>query len=148
MLTPPPARKLLGRTRGRKVASLAGPWSGEYGYDVPASRDNVPFNAVFGETEGELSGVIDEPNTFGDPAADRLYAAISGRRTGRDVSFTKIYNGAGGVRHSVEYKGEANAAFTRIDGVWRVSWLRGPFYMTRNVAAVEAGAEGEAEAGA
>jgi hypothetical protein len=146
MLTPPPPRRLHARTRGRKIASLAGPWSGEYGYDVPATRQNVPFNAMLGETAGELSGVIDEPNTFGDPAAERLFAAIAGRRAGRDVRFTKTYNGAGGVRHSVEYRGEANAAFTRIDGVWRVSWLHGPFYMTRSVAAVEAADEGEAEA--
>jgi hypothetical protein len=149
MFTPPLRRTLLGRTRGRgRLASLAGPWSGEYGYDVPTTRENVPFNAVLGETEGALTGVIDEPNTFGDPGADRLFANVSGRRDGRDVRFTKIYNGAGGVRHSVEYRGEANAAFTRIDGVWQVSWLRGPFYMTRYVATTEADAETEAEAGA
>jgi hypothetical protein len=141
----PPSRVLRARTRGRKAHSLAGPWSGEYGYDVAAGRRNVPFNAMLGDAEGTLSGFIDEPNTFADPAAERLFATIDGRRSGRDVMFVKTYDGTGNARHSVHYRGEANADFTRIDGVWRVSWLRGPFYMTRSAAAVEDEVERQAE---
>lgn len=145
----PPRRILRGRTRGKKNPSLAGAWSGEYGYDVPPIRQNVPFNAVLGDAEGVLSGTIDEPNTFGNPSAERLFATIEGTRSGREVRFAKTYNGAGGVRHVVHYAGEANDDFSRIDGVWRLSWRRGPFYMTRAAAAAVAEeADREAEAGA
>lgn len=143
----PPRRILRGRTRGKKQLSLSGAWSGEYGYDISA-KENVPFNAVMGDSGGVLTGTIDEPNTFGDPGAARLFATIEGTRAGREVRFAKTYNGAGGVRHVVIYQGEANDDFTRIDGVWRASWQRGPFYMTRAApAAAEESVEREAEEG-
>ncbi len=148
MFHTPPPRALHARTRKRVRASLEGAWSGEYGYDVPGRRENVPFNAVLNETEGALSGFIDEPNTFGHPSAARLFASLDGTRAGREVRFVKTYDGTGGVRHSILYQGEANAAFTRIDGVWSVSWLKGPFYMTRAATTADGSEiEGEAEAG-
>ena len=145
-LTPPP-RVLRGRTRTKAVrASLEGAWTGEYGYDA-LPRASVPFNATLEEIEGALTGWIDEPNTFGHPGARRLYARIDGARRGSEVRFTKTYDGVGGVRHAVLYQGEANAAFTRIDGVWSAGGARGPFYMTRWRAAEDADEiEGETEA--
>jgi hypothetical protein len=150
MLFGSPPRALRARTRKRtRSITLDGSWTGEYGYDVPGRRGNVPFNATLNETEGALSGLIDEPNTFGHPSAPRLFASLDGTRNGNAIRFIKTYNGAGGVRHSVLYQGEANAALTRIDGMWTVSWLKGPFYMTRAATlADEEEIEGEAEAGA
>ena len=144
----PPPRVLRARTRGRGSSSLAGAWSGEYAYAVFGRGERVPFNALLGETGGALSGSIDEPNTFGDPSAARLFAHVDGERAGTRVRFTKTYDGSGGQTHSVFYEGEANAALTRIDGVWRVSWLRGTFFMERADAAVEIAEEGAAETGA
>jgi hypothetical protein len=139
---------LRGRVRKRtKSLTLDGSWSGEYGYDIPKGRHNVPFNATLNELDGALSGLMDEPNTFGHPSAPRLYASLDGVRQGAAVRFVKTYDGVGGIRHAVVYQGEANATFTRIDGVWSVGSFRGPFYMQRHVAATDAEeAEREAEA--
>jgi len=141
-----PPRILRGRTRERRAISLAGAWAGEYGYDAPARSVNVPFNAILHEREGAVTGFTEEPNTFGDPAAERLLAEIDGRRAGHEVRFTKTYDGAGGVCHAVIYQGEINAESTRIDGIWSISTVRGPFYMVRASAAVEEEVEAEAEA--
>lgn len=137
----PAPRILRGRKRGKgKALSLAGAWSGEYGYDKPPGQLNVPFNALLADLDGALTGEIDEPNTFGDALAGRLRATLKGRRAGHAVQFKKSYDGHGGVRHTVLYQGEANEDFTRIDGIWSVDGVTGPFYMVRQgeVAADEA----------
>ncbi len=141
MFTPPP-RVIRGRKRGKgKALSVAGGWSGEYGYEPPSDQLNVPFNALFADLDGKITGEIDEPNTFGDALAGRLRAKVEGRRAGHAVQFKKSYDGQGGVRHVVLYQGEANEDFTRIDGVWSVGEVHGPFYMTRQEAAAADAAE-------
>ena len=148
MIVAPPPRILRARTRGRGSSSLAGAWSGEYAYAALGRAERVPFNALLGETAGALTGSIDEPNTFGDPSAARLFAHVAGERSGTSVRFVKTYDGTGGQTHAVTYEGEANAALTRIEGVWAVSWLHGTFFMERATIAEAVDAEEAAEAGA
>jgi hypothetical protein len=146
----PPIRIIRGRKRGKgKALSIGGAWSGEYGYEPPSDQLNVPFNAMLVDLDGAITGEIDEPNTFGDALAARLRAAVEGRRAGHAVQFKKSYDGHGGVRHVVLYQGEANEDFTRIDGVWSIGEIRGPFYMVRQgEVTADAAAERAAEAGA
>lgn len=131
MFAPAP-RILRGRKRGKgKALSLAGAWSGEYGYEPPSDQINVPFNALLADLDGAITGEIDEPNTFGVIGVDRLRAKVEGRRAGHAVQFKKSYDGQGGKRHVVLYQGEANEDFSRIDGVWSIGEVGGPFYMVR-----------------
>lgn len=125
------ARVSVGRAR---VATMSGSWRGEYAYDFPG-YDPVPFNAEMTEREGVLAGRIDEPNTFGDPAADRLFAALAGSRSGSAVFFLKTYDGSGGQTHAVAYEGEIDAEGARIDGRWRAGVMAGPFFMERDASA-------------
>jgi hypothetical protein len=145
-LATPPRRAAA--KKKTKAATAGGAWSGEYSYAAPvAGGRRVPFNAVLHDDAGVLTGVIDEPNTFGAPAAERLYAAIAGSRSGSDVFFVKQYSGAGGVDHAVDYAGTINPAGTRIEGTWDIAGFGGRFFMQRTDAGEELAEEREAEQG-
>jgi hypothetical protein len=103
---------------------LSGRWSGYYvyGFDKAAFADpdrRVPFSADLRDRAGDFVGRTDEPNTFADPAFKRLEAKIAGVRKARALSFVKTY-ATGEVRHSVDYRGEANRAWTLVEGVWAI----------------------------
>lgn len=126
--------------RVNKFTSLSGLWAGIYRYSsgYPAGAP-VPFNARLQESGETLTGEIDEPNTYAHPAAKRLYATLTGARTGLDLSFVKKMDGTGGVTHSIFYEGKADEGLTRIDGVWRVSeGCSGTFTMQRSGVEAEA----------
>lgn len=139
-----PIARTLRRTK--KHDSLTGLWTGAYA--APYSSRQTPFNATIEDTAGALSGSIDEPNTFGDPSADRLFATLRGNRDGLSVSFIKRYDGTGGAAHTVGYEGAVDADFTRIDGNWTLPDWSGPFFMQRAEAGAEAAAERAASASA
>ncbi len=124
---------------GRRVnLSLSGAWSGEYRYPSRYAMAPVSFVAELVEHgDGALTGHMDEPNTFGDSSTARLFASLSGSRTGSAVTFLKCYTGAGGVDHTVAYEGTANAQFTEITGRWAVNWFSGSFVMTRDTTSIE-----------
>jgi hypothetical protein len=129
----------LSARRVGRFNSLTGVWSGEYRYPTPLSGvRGVPFNARIEESEGAFTGDIDEPNTFADPSARRLFATISGTRKGSAVSFIKTMDGTGGANHSIFYEGVVNSDFTRIEGRWSIpgDW-GGSFFMERAGAAAE-----------
>jgi len=132
--------------RVKKYDSLTGIWNGAYTY--PWSRQSVPFNARLEENGAEFTGEIDEPNTFGDPAASRLFATVRGARAGLTVSFVKRYDGAGGQAHTVRYEGSVNADFTRIEGQWSLPATTGSFFMERADAGAEAAVSRAASANA
>lgn len=108
---------------------LEGVWSGHYFYPklfwlIPLSSP-VKFTAVF-ERNGEIfAGRIFEPNTFGSRSAEHLEADMQNVAITGDgvVTFTKIYNGMGNVRHRVYYTGRLSADNASISGNWRISWL-------------------------
>jgi hypothetical protein len=119
--------------RVKKHHSLTGMWSGAYRYPWSHSdAEAVPFNARIEETGENITGEIDEPNTYADPSAPRLYAAIVGARTGLDVRFTKQMDGTGGAAHAIFYDGAADSELSRIDGRWRLrDGFSGTFFMER-----------------
>lgn len=81
-------------------SSLTGYWAGGYAYPI-GKEPAVPFNATLEDRDGALIGEIDEPNTFADPAAARLFADLIGTRAGLDVRFVKSMDGTGGARHDI-----------------------------------------------
>jgi hypothetical protein len=122
--------------RVKKYDSLTGLWTGAYTY--PWAEAAVPFNARLEETGESLTGEIDEPNTFADPSAARLFASVRGARQGMNVSFIKRYDGSAGQKHTIGYEGQVNADFTRIDGRWSLPDTSGSFFMERADAGAEA----------
>ncbi len=128
--------------RSGRFETLTGAWSGEYAYPSPVHGvTRVPFNARIEEMGETFTGETDEPNTFADPAAPRLFAFLAGARQGMAVHFIKTLDGTGGVDHSIFYEGAANPDLSRIDGTWRIAgdWS-GTFMMERAGALAEAGA--------
>lgn len=126
-------------------STLSGSWSGAYRYP----RGNWPetvFNAQIQEVGGAFTGSMQEPNLLRRNLGPVASADIEGVRTNQAVTFTKFYDGSGGMRHAVRYEGTANAALTRIDGRWIIpnDWS-GTFFMTRDDdgAAAEAGEHAE-----
>lgn len=112
--------------------NLTGHWIGIYHYVETAGIEPTPFNAVMEDQAGKLVGEIDEPNTYADPAAARLYADLFGVRQGLEVRFVKSMNGTGGACHDIVYEGQCSADFGRIDGRWTIPghWS-GAFEMVR-----------------
>lgn len=111
---------------------LSGRWIGRYAYD--RSGEIVSFEAMLTETAGVLRGETVEPNTFRAELGPVLLAALSGSRTGVEVSFVKAYTDFEDIDRPL-YEGRVNAALTRIDGTWRMwnaGWFTGRFMMTRD----------------
>lgn len=122
--------------------SLTGAWSGAYSYPNNAGPETV-FNVRIEEVGGAFTGALQEPNLLHPDFGPVTTADIEGVRSGSAVSFTKFYNGSGGMSHAVGYEGLADSALMRIDGKWTVpgEWS-GTFFMTRD----DDGAEAEVKA--
>ncbi len=99
----------------RGFDSLTGRWLGRY--DYADGRPGVAFEASLLDQDGALSGVVEEPNTFGRSAAAVLVADLDGTRSGSAVSFLKRYVGSDRLAWP-SYHGTANAALTRVEGRW------------------------------
>jgi hypothetical protein len=65
-------------------ANLTGTWHGQFTY--PRYRKPVFFVGTLVESAGWIDGTTQEPGPF---TGGTLYAAISGRRSGRAVTFVK-----------------------------------------------------------
>ncbi len=121
-------------------AGLSGAWKGAWVYslDPTAFRDpqmRKPFIALLRERNARFGGETDEPNTFADPRLKRLRATVAGARKDRDLSFVKTYATAE-VRHSVDYRGQADRAFTKVEGIWAIGADGGLWRMVRTEAAI------------
>lgn len=133
--------------RVKRYDSLSGLWTGAYHYRWSRGDvDAVPFNARLEEDGGDLTGEIDEPNTFAPSSAPRLFASVRGTRDGMNVTFIKRYTGVGRQSHTIGYEGAVNADFTRIDGTWSLPATSGVFFMERSDAGAEAAAARAASA--
>ncbi|MFN3288478.1 MAG: hypothetical protein ACK40H_08510 [Sphingomonadaceae bacterium] len=123
---------------------LTGAWFGRYFYPPLFAHPPVSFWAAIVETGGRIEGTTSEPNTMGR-SSDLLGAILHGTRTGRQVDFTKAYDGASDAAHAVEYRGELDASGELLTGSWRVGRWSGAFEMRRTHApdAVEAVEERE-----
>jgi hypothetical protein len=109
---------------------LSGVWHGQYSY--PRNRAPVPFVATLTESNGWLTGATEETGVAGDARGLTITATLQGRRTGRSVTWLKIYDGSFRLYDSVQYAGDINGDGTEIEGRWTVpgSWS-GKFLMIR-----------------
>ena len=125
----------------KPTLSLSGAWTGVYDYDDDA-KEPVGFTADLTDIGGVIWGEISEPNSFSPSAAKALTAAVSGLRTGREVTFNKEYQGdVPGGEEIVFYAGQISADGDCIKGTWRIQFpveVGGPFVMNRPDGAVVA----------
>jgi hypothetical protein len=108
--------------------SLATQWQGAYAY--ADKRAPVPFTLQLQQNQNSISGRTTEPATFGNHSSPNLYANIVGNVSGSNISFTKTYDGTGGVSHSVAYSGTLSADGRSMSGTWRVGTAAGSFQAT------------------
>ena len=113
-------------------SDLSGEWRGLYSY--ARGKDPVHFAAVLRDTDGWLTGTTSETGTAGDAAGLTISASLQGRRTGRSVTFLKIYHGNFRRYDTVHYAGEVSADGTEIEGRWTIPGnSSGTFLMIRTV---------------
>ena len=124
---PVPAVQPVSTSQPAPVTSLSVVWEGSYSYDDPAAGRAVRFTFVATELNGNLSGQISEPNTFGTPEANFLRASVTGTIEGTLVRFRKQYDGSGGETHAVDYEGILDRATRTIHGQWGVARTTGTF---------------------
>jgi hypothetical protein len=99
------------------AADLSGNWSGYYAQ----GNNRTPFALEASGRSGAFRGRTTEPNTFGDRSATQLFGNVSGRTLDDGtVTFTKTYDGTGGVSHAVEYAGRIDETGRIITGRWRI----------------------------
>lgn len=113
---------------------VSGVWYGRY-FASSAEVEENSFIANLEELAGEVSGTITEPDTTGAEEIRRAF--VDGSRTGTQLRFTKQYDPAGALAHSVAYAGTINDDGTEISGEWRFSGYHGSFVMNREVFTVE-----------
>lgn len=118
------------------AADLTGAWAGYYaqnGVQVPFEME-VRSDMANGASQARgFVGQSGEPNSFAlTSTAQYLYAEISGEaRADGAISFSKTYNGAGGVTHSVTYEGRVENGGQTIIGTWSLPGGGGDFRMDR-----------------
>jgi hypothetical protein len=112
---------------------LSGLWHGQFTYPTAAPPEF--FTANLQERPEFLRGSTREVSRFGWSLGQTLYATIFGRRQGRDIMFTKVYDGRLS-HHCIQYAGCLSADNAEIEGVWRVpgKWS-GQFLMIRDAEA-------------
>jgi hypothetical protein len=112
---------------------LSGAWSGTYYY--PSGKKQQPVQFIFTFSQTGCSGRSEEPNTFGDRSAPKLFANLSCSVTslsaGQLITIVKTYDGTGGVSHSVLYTGTVSPDLHTIYGRWAIKSVRGDFIMSR-----------------
>jgi hypothetical protein len=100
-------------------SGIASHWTGEYQYPNQ-SQGPVEFTMTLQLNGQSITGRTTEPATFGNGSSPFLYATISGTVVGRTISFTKTYDGTGGVNHSVQYRGTISRDGSFIVGRWNI----------------------------
>lgn len=104
---------------------LTGAWRGTYAYSD--GRPGVPFDWVLTESDGTLSGISVEDNTF-DARGGTQSAMLAGTRRGDAFRLTKTYDGRAGASHGVVYEGRIEGEVVR--GTWHIASeprVNGPF---------------------
>ncbi len=95
---------------------LTGQWQGQYSYY--RNKAPVPFSATINENGSWLDGLVDEVGTAGEAKGKPIAATLQGRRTGRAVTWIKIYHGSFRGYDSVQYRGEVSEDGQEIEGLW------------------------------
>jgi hypothetical protein len=99
--------------------SIAGGWLGTYYYGgAQAWQPPCRFEATFAPlgSDGRFTGTILDDGPLG-------VANATGRQTGRNVDFTKVYVGPGGGASGlapIEYEGTLSEDGRSVSGTWRI----------------------------
>ena len=99
--------------------NLSGRWQGQYSY-VGRKKEPVPFSATLNESNSWLDGLIEEVGTAGEAKGRAIAATVQGRRTGRSVTWIKIYHGSFRLYDAVQYAGEISEDGQEIEGSWTI----------------------------
>src|SRR6185295_5140660 len=110
---------------------LTGLWQGFYSY--PSRQRPVSFSATLTEAGSWLTGTTSETGAQGKTRGRVLGATLQGRRTGRTVTFLKLYADGFPAYDGVHYEGEVREDGTEVEGRWLIpgSWS-GRFLMVRS----------------
>jgi len=140
-LTPPAAPPPLAAAPTHSVTpplvaplgdNISGTWKGIYSY-ASGNQPPVNFSVSFGPNG--CAGRSEEPNTFGNKSAPKLFANLTCSDAvllpGHLITINKTYDGTGGVSHSVVYTGTVSADMRSISGRWVVNNAHGNFTMSR-----------------
>lgn len=119
--------------RESQAQRIGGRWLGRYYYSGrQANNPPVEFELTLDVPgQGQVTGRISEPNTFGTPGVPFLYANVHGDIVGNALRFTKTYDGTGGQTHSVSYTGTFNETWSTLVGTWRINETTGRFDLRR-----------------
>lgn len=111
-------------------SGIAGEWRGGY---ISSDRSDVnQFELTFQQAGTALSGTATEVNIFADTSrALFLTSTLSGTVSGNTITFTKRYDGSGGVSHAVTYRGTLEANGRRVRGTYSAEGATGTFEMVR-----------------
>ncbi|ODP39351.1 hypothetical protein [Sphingomonas turrisvirgatae] len=113
---------------------VSGVWYGRY-FAGSAEVEENSFIAHLEEAGGVVSGTITEPDTTGMDEVRRAF--VDGEREGLRLRFTKQYDPAGALAHSVTYAGTLSEDGSEVTGEWRFSGYHGSFVMNRETFTAE-----------
>jgi hypothetical protein len=104
-------------------------WIGHYYY---ANGGSVEVHvSLHVDANGVVTGRTEEPATFGNGSSPKLFANIhDGSLRGDTISFTKTYDGTGGVNHSVNYSGRISGDGKAMSGDWATD-ITGKFFLVK-----------------
>ncbi len=105
--------------KGTEQLNLSGHWQGQYTY-VSRPKQPVPFSANLNESGSWLDGLIEEVGTAGEAKDRPITASVQGRRTGRTVTWIKLYHCNFRYYDAVQYAGEISADGQEIEGRWTI----------------------------
>ena len=113
---------------GETGFDLNGRWAGMYHY--PALYPPNRFTATIRDIGGLITGEIEQPGEFFEPAGTVQRAIIEGRREGNLLTFIKFYDDL--RRPTPHYRGVIQPGGDEIEGEWTIpgDWS-GRFMMIR-----------------
>ena len=112
----------------QSAQNLSGVWQGAFWGE---GQTPTSFQITLRQSGDALGGSTVETNNFGATGLPFLLATLSGNVRGNAVSFTKTYDGTGGVAHSVAYSGTITSGGRRVVGTWTAGGLTGRFELAR-----------------
>ncbi len=134
------APRATARVAEKPVYDLTGRWRGRY-FHPPADYEGrsvvrtppVEFVIDIAADGRQFIGRLTEPNTFGDATSERLRANVRGEFfTDNKIVFDKIYDGTGGVGHTVMYEGHLSPDTGEVRGRWHMPGMwSGTFEMEK-----------------
>ncbi|MEG3180499.1 hypothetical protein [Sphingomonas sp. LT1P40] len=107
---------------------MSGVWYGRY-FAASMEVEENSFIANLEESGSAVTGTITEPDTTG--LEDVRRAFVDGDRNAARLRFTKQYDPAGALAHSVTYAGTVSDDGTEVTGEWHFSGYHGSFVMNR-----------------